>query len=305
MKIGLFVDPFAAIGTTQEEEYAEIENQFREAYPDTQLIFKRDMQPYNLKNNPVDIYLFDFGGLCYVDHSGSQRMDFSRIILEQVKELPNTLFLPYSKMTRDYVNDAMDEYFPGLLAPNVILPSKDHWDNTPILEATIKWKNTLTGTGSPVSTFFEPGDSFFSWFVEYLKGRPVVEIGCGNCRMIRRMHYYGIKAMGIDPVFDVRHHPDLSSACLNQTGQECRAIRTKQSMVVLFCRPCHNGFVQETCKKVGPNAEIIYISLPKNVDVDFEPPWVATEIPGVPGLIGGEKVYTVKKVELVAPKEEE
>lgn len=300
MKIGLFVDAFASIGKEQEDEYQEIEQAFRDAYPEeTNLIFKRDMQPHNLKNNPVDVYLFDFGGLCYTDFSGSFRMSFASEIVKQLKDLPNTLFIPYSKMTRDYVHDAMEELFPGIQAPNMILPSDakdDDWAFNPIIEATKKWKNTLTGTGSPISTFFEPDASFFPWLVEYLKGRAVVEIGCGNCRMIRRMHLHKIKAMGIDPLFDIKNHPDLGNACLNQTGQECRAIRTKQKMVVLFCRPCHNGFVEETCEQVGPNAEILYISLPKNVEEDLPPPWVATELPDVPGLTGGEKVYTVKKM---------
>lgn len=115
MIVWLYVDQFASMLTTVEEEYEGLERLFRESL-DCALVFHRDKYPHELRNGCPDIYLFDIGGLCYVDHSGDRRHDFCHEVVRAVEEHPNTLFIPWTSMTRDMFRFALTEVLPEFTA---------------------------------------------------------------------------------------------------------------------------------------------------------------------------------------------
>lgn len=127
MRVYLYVDEFATINSSPEEEYEEIEEWFREQLPDADIKFHRKMMPHKLANASPDVYLFDIGGLCYVDHSGERRLNLCHEVLRQVEDHPSTLFIPWTSMTRDYLRYALEDMLPETAAntpPNVWCPPK-------------------------------------------------------------------------------------------------------------------------------------------------------------------------------------
>ena len=127
MKVWMYVDQFATLDSSQEEEYQNLEELIQTALP-FKISFKRNVLPHELKNGNPDIYIFDIGGLCYIDFSGDKRIDMSKTMLEQVNDHPNTLFIPYSKMTVDYVKFAMEDFLPELNSATNIFFAKSEWD---------------------------------------------------------------------------------------------------------------------------------------------------------------------------------
>jgi hypothetical protein len=138
MKIWMYVDQFATLDSSPEEEYDEIRAWIKAQLPDVKLQFKQDVDPYKLKNARCDVYLFDIGGLCYVDHSGEKRISLCHEVLRQVEDHPNTLFVPWTSMTRDYLRAALQDLLPEFESShespkaNVWCPGKKRegdWDN--------------------------------------------------------------------------------------------------------------------------------------------------------------------------------
>lgn len=126
-RVWLYVDEFGCAGEEPEDEYTHLESFFTEQLGKVK--FKRNMLFTELRNGSPDLYVFDIGGLCYVDYSGRQRMDWCNEVLRQVADHPNTLFIPYSDMTRGYCRVAMEDLVPETLtAPNVFCP-KSKWDD--------------------------------------------------------------------------------------------------------------------------------------------------------------------------------
>jgi hypothetical protein len=122
MIIWLFTDEFATMGSTQEEEYEEIEELFRQMLPGEKLLFERNKRPSQLANGSADVYVFDIGGMCYVDHSGERRKSWCHDVLRQVEDRPNTLFVPWTSMTGDYLRYVLQEMLPEWDDPDAELP---------------------------------------------------------------------------------------------------------------------------------------------------------------------------------------
>lgn len=96
MKIGMCLDFMGCGEMTQEDEYAEIEKQFRNILGN-KCSFIRNMYPYKLSNDLVDIYIFDFGGML----PGCQDTIDSHVrdLIQQIEDHPNTLFVIWSNFT--------------------------------------------------------------------------------------------------------------------------------------------------------------------------------------------------------------
>lgn len=282
MRVGLFVDNFACIGKTPEEEYDEIEAAFQEELPKTKFHFVRNVQPNALSNSSFDVYLFDFGGLCYSDPSGGFRMSLAREITKQVEERPNTLFIPYSKMTRDYQKIAADDAFGDFSPPNLWRADKDNWETRPIQEALRQWEASKREAAT-CTTFFDPKPEFFPWLKKVAGELPVFDVGCGNGRLIRRLQHYGFKAAGADPLFDPKQHRDLANCVFPKEAERIDWLK-RQAMCVLFCRPCHSGFVEDVIQGLHPDSIVLYFSKPENLRTDIPTKWEA-EVLDCPGLV--------------------
>lgn len=105
--IGIYVDEYATECSSQDREVREIKHYLKQISPDATVIF---VEPKDLnKYHNLDCYLFDFGGFCYIDWSGSMREMISKDILQYVEMYPNTLFVPISQMTNRFFADIAHE----------------------------------------------------------------------------------------------------------------------------------------------------------------------------------------------------
>jgi hypothetical protein len=122
--IWLYVDPFASMDGSPEEEYDDIERELNERLPG-ECVFHRNKLPHELKTGSPDVYLFDIGGMCVTDYSGTLRDNFCHTIVEQVDEKTNTLFVPYTMMTRSSFRFALSEYLPEF----AVLPEEERGEH--------------------------------------------------------------------------------------------------------------------------------------------------------------------------------
>jgi len=152
MTIWMYVDEFSSMMSSTAKEYAEIRGCFRKWLPKHKILFCKDKRPHELANARPDIYVFDIGGLCYVDYSGNQRHNFCHEVVRQVEDHPNTLFVPWTSMTRASLRFAMTEFLPEFagkaeddrefsegLRPNVWCPGENEDRNLlAISESSLK-----------------------------------------------------------------------------------------------------------------------------------------------------------------------
>lgn len=116
----IFTDEIASYEVTQEEEYLEIEKLLATSLPAHDFLFTRDVEPNEVLQKPMDLYAFDFGGLCAVDMSGDYRLSLCRYILQAATERPNVLFIPLSSFSISFMVYATGYLFPELVgSPNV------------------------------------------------------------------------------------------------------------------------------------------------------------------------------------------
>jgi SAM-dependent methyltransferase len=120
--------------------------------------------------------------------------------------------------------------------------------------------------------FFEPSDTFLDWLADYAGDRVVFDVGCGACHVTLALRARQVKALGIDPRYDwIEDMPrELMNAVLPFMAQECKPLLTTKNSLVLFCRPCHDGFVQDTIPMLPTTAEVLYISIPDNTALDLD-----------------------------------
>lgn len=115
--------------------------------------------------------------------------------------------------------------------------------------------------------FFEPTDEFKFWLKDYAGDRLIVDCGCGDGDLVREMNALGSQAMGIDPryaIFDEPIPTDLASCLLPMQAEDTDFINM-EDVLLLVCRPCHNGFPFEIAERKNPKTEMIYVGFPKNI----------------------------------------
>ena len=119
MKICAFVDPMGCAGLTPEDEYSGFEKAFRGMFKNRKIEFESEIQPYQLENKSLDIYVFDFGGMMpgCSDLLESQHREFAKAIIDH----PNTLFIIVSRITGMMYRQTMEEIFPDYKIHNVII----------------------------------------------------------------------------------------------------------------------------------------------------------------------------------------
>lgn len=143
LSVWLFSDEFASLSSTQEEEYDEMEKKLTELLPDVKLRFSRGKQPQDLANASPDVYVFDIGGMCYVDYGGIQRRNWCHMVLRQLEDHPNTLFIPWTSMTGDSLQWAIEDFMPEAKnAANIWLPNcgmVDWWEMPGLQEKLRSW----------------------------------------------------------------------------------------------------------------------------------------------------------------------
>lgn len=141
LRVWVFTDVFASMGKTQEEEYEEIQRELQELVPEIKLTFSLNKSPDQLSNASPDVYLFDIGGMCATDYGGSQRRNWCHMLMRQIDDHPNTLFIPWSSMTGDSIRSAMQEFLPEWDDPEAELPEPPVRFNVWLPPENERWSN--------------------------------------------------------------------------------------------------------------------------------------------------------------------
>lgn len=143
--------------------------------------------------------------------------------------------------------------------------------------------------------FFNPDQEFLRWLAAYARGRPVWDVGCGEGHVVAALHELGVRAVGVEPLWSkvyVESVLPLHSCVVPMLAELCHALHECEDCLVLFCRPCHDGFVGRVLELLHPAAEVLYIT-PRPVGIDFDAKqWRATPIE-TPPTNDGEVVYVV------------
>jgi len=109
--VGIFVDFMGTDGMEMEGEMDYIQTMFKDYFPDIEFLFKRNMTPDNLKQTPVDLYVFDWGGV--MPGCDALTEDIYNALVEQIGEKPNTLFVIWSSFSKMYYEDELERVFPN------------------------------------------------------------------------------------------------------------------------------------------------------------------------------------------------
>lgn len=149
-----------------------------------------------------------------------------------------------------------------------------------------------------MTRFFHPTPEWLAWFAARVGDRPVIECGVGDGHTMAELHKLKVRVVGCDPRYaslDYQEWPEaVRSHLLPWPAEEVSLIRM-HPMTVLFCRPCHNGFVARTVETMHSDGEAIYVSKPENVGVDFSPAEFRVTELDAPRL-REEKTYLVVKI---------
>lgn len=122
-----------------------------------------------------------------------------------------------------------------------------------------------------MSVFFDPEDSFIAWLKKYARGRIIWDVGCGEGALLRRLWKAGVKAIGVEPypTWDLTpNNLDLIQRILPFKAEECSGLHRAENALILFCRPCHSGFVGKTLGKLHRSSTVLYVSKPENLRLD-------------------------------------
>jgi hypothetical protein len=119
-----------------------------------------------------------------------------------------------------------------------------------------------------VVTHFRPEGAFLDWFVGHVAGRFTVEVGAGQCEFSKALAQLGVKILAVEP----RPSPEVTEACSNfllPVSVERAAIVQNPGIVVVAARPDHSGWFEELIEMVSSEAELLYIGLEKNFNLDI------------------------------------
>ncbi len=108
--MGIYVDFMGTLNMGMKKEMDYIQTVFKDEFPDIEFLFKREMHPHNLKQSPIDLYVFDWGGVM----PGCDRLTETlyNTLVAQIGERPNTLFVIWSSFSERYYKDELENAFP-------------------------------------------------------------------------------------------------------------------------------------------------------------------------------------------------
>jgi hypothetical protein len=112
--------------------------------------------------------------------------------------------------------------------------------------------------------FFKPTPLFVRWMKTHHSGQHVFDVGCGTGNTASMLAKAGMKVTAIDLAPRTESEFDVIKADAAEYAFE-------KGAVLLFCRPCHNGFVEKTLNKgiMCGVADIVYVGLTKNLQDDL------------------------------------
>jgi SAM-dependent methyltransferase len=112
--------------------------------------------------------------------------------------------------------------------------------------------------------FFRPTPLFVRWMKTHHSGQHVFDVGCGTGNTASMLAKAGMKVTALDLEPRMESEFDVIKADATEYAFE-------KGSVLLFCRPCHNGFVEKTLTKgiMCGVADIVYVGLTNNLQFDL------------------------------------
>jgi len=293
----ILVDPFASSLHTEEEEIANLIEDYTRVLKPAKLDFYQIHHMGEVKPK-TDLILFDYGGMSI----GNDMMEHqSRDVVRWAKDNPSSLVMVVSLFTYDHAVRHLIESELGLQAPHsyaveyeggvqevhniavqVISDEKHYgipdWFYTWATES--KQKKLLQnmtfaeayGSGAatekllPGHKFFIPTASFITNMVKLFKGKNIFDVGAG-C---------GHVAQSLEKTKKFKNVAALD--LLGREDQEfpvykcdARSFPYPEDSVMIFCRPCHGRFVEDTIRQAQTRKAfaVVYAGLSKNKASDL------------------------------------
>jgi hypothetical protein len=124
--------------------------------------------------------------------------------------------------------------------------------------------------------WFEPSDAFCEWLYAYACGRTIVDMGCGEGRLVQRMREkypehptYGVTIWANEANLKKRGIEDYIFLHDAQTSP----FRDLHNPLFLICRPSHDGwvadFINELESGLGCAQQVLYVGLRRNYHDDL------------------------------------
>ena len=111
MKICICVDPMSSsiFDYDVDKEYEEIKKEFVERFHGIELEFETQVMPHHLDNKPLDVYVFDYGGMM----PGCEDLIKSlfREFIKQAEDHPNTAFVLFSNFSERWYKEMIEADF--------------------------------------------------------------------------------------------------------------------------------------------------------------------------------------------------
>lgn len=119
----------------------------------------------------------------------------------------------------------------------------------------------------PTIRFFEPDIILLHSLRKYIGKRMVLDIGCGGGDLLKELQLRGV---GVDPHFSGNTMELLQQGIhiFPEPVQECERFLQKifDRSIVIFARPCHSNFVEQTLDMMPSGVEALYITVPENLE---------------------------------------
>lgn len=121
--------------------------------------------------------------------------------------------------------------------------------------------------------FFEPDDELVQSIVDYANGRIIFDIGFGDGDLLKELHAKGARVAGVEMFLDEKTFNDLRIKHGLQVfpgrveDYKFLISKLEDKGLLLFARPCHSRFVENTLDFKNPDTEALYITVPENLEL--------------------------------------
>jgi hypothetical protein len=157
--------------------------------------------------------------------------------------------------------------------------------------------------------FFDPAPAWYDWCAARAGDRVVFDVGAGECHVTLELRRRGVKAVGVEPLLHtyydqatVLRDVNLAASVFPCEAERLPLLRETHEALVLFCRPCHSGFVMRTVRLLHPTAEPVYVGLAENVARDVDLPSYRLTSLGAPRGPEGEYTWGIVRRPAPAPR---
>ena len=212
------------------------------------------------------------------EHRNKLTKEQVEFIIQFTVDVRNTVFININSMQKIHVQvfaeilngREFDSFTMARESESMVEQEKEKEDYFPSIDDV----SNLDVLSTP---FFVPDATFVKWLVGYANGRLIVDCGAGSGYLSALIVKHGGQAIAIEPfwtlernMFWKKNHIDFHVFVQNSEDEKSiiRDLPAEKTLVV-FARPCHNGFVERTIKRLPDGVEALYISHKDNTLIDL------------------------------------